>query len=327
MPPTKESKVALHDHAAPRTHMRDEVMEGLRATRKHISPKYLYDETGSELFDRICALDEYYPTRTELGIMSQYIGDMVKALGQNCRLIEFGSGSSMKTRMLLDHIEEANSYVPLDISRDYLFKIAGRLAAQYPNIKIEPVCADFTRTLDLPRPERQPRRRVVYFPGSTIGNFTLHEAVAILKEAARIVGPGGGLLLGGDLRKDPSVITPAYNDAEGVTARFNLNVLARFNRELNANFEVDQFWHHAFYTPREGRVEMHLVSRRDQRVRLGGEEFFFQEGESIHTECSHKFTRKHLEKLAAEAGFKLVHHWTDEQSYFSVNYFTVPSTS
>ncbi|MGE3805572.1 MAG: L-histidine N(alpha)-methyltransferase [Gemmataceae bacterium] len=324
---SNQAVLPLHDQSTSRAGMRREVLDGLRDTPRRISSKFFYDEAGSRLFDEICDLDEYYLTRTELGIMRDQLGDMVRVLGSNCRLIEFGSGSSLKTRMLLDRLHQPHSYVPIDISRDYLRQVAQELARQYPHLDIVPVCGDFTQRLDLPRPEQPAARRVVYFPGSTIGNFTPHSAVSLLRQAARLVGPGGGLLLGADMKKDPTVITRAYNDAKGVTARFNLNLLTRFNRELGADFQVDQFWHHAFYNAREGRIEMHLVSQCDQSIRLGSETVFLGEGESIHTENSYKFTRGQLERLAAEAGFRLLHDWTDEQRYFSVNYFTVASAS
>jgi dimethylhistidine N-methyltransferase len=300
-----------------------DVCRGLDEPDKELPCKYFYDEAGSRLFDRITELREYYPTRTELAIMQRHAAEMAEALGSNCLLLEYGSGSSVKTRLLLAHLRDPVAYIPIDISGAYLRKAAWKLAADYPGLNILPLCADFSRSLTLPKTARLPARRVVYFPGSTIGNFTPGEATALLQQTARLCGSGGGLLLGADLKKDPLFITAAYNDAEGVTAAFNLNLLTRINRELAADFQVDRFWHHAFYNPREGRIEMHLVSQCDQSIHIGEAAFFLAEGESIRTECSYKYSLTDLRELAHAGGFEIGQVWTDRHRLFSVLYLKV----
>ena len=304
---------------------RADVLRGLRATAKELPCKYFYDVAGSLLFDRICDLDEYYLTRTELEIMRRHAPEMAALLGRKCLLIEYGSGSSVKTRLLLDHLPEPAAYIPVDISEEHLRRAAGRLAEEYPGVPVLPLAADFTQPLLLPGNGRRPARRVVYFPGSTIGNFVPAEAGALLRRTAELCGPGGGLLLGADLKKDPALLHAAYNDRQGVTAAFNLNLLVRINRELGADFHVDQFWHHAFYHPGEGRIEMHLVSRRDQPVHLAGETFALAEGESIRTEYSYKYSPADLGELAASAGFEVRRAWCDECRYFTVQWFVLPT--
>ncbi|MFQ5424035.1 MAG: L-histidine N(alpha)-methyltransferase [Phycisphaerae bacterium] len=303
--------------------LRDEVLRGLRSDPKHISPKFFYDERGSRLFDRICELEEYYPTRTELGIMRGRIDDIAPMLGSACLLIEFGSGSSVKTRILLDHLDSPAAYVPLDISKEHLQTTAKSLSAAYPDLDILPVCADFTQAFDVPDCEAPVSRRVVYFPGSTLGNLEPDQAVALLKKIREVVSPGGGLLIGVDMKKDRAILERAYDDAEGVTARFNKNVLMRLNRELGADFELDQFRHRAVYNEAAGRIEMHLVSKRLQIVHFKGDEIRFEAGETIHTESSHKFTPAEFAALAATAGFTVKQVWTDEKRLFSVQYLTV----
>ena len=299
-----------------------DVLCGLAAPQKELPSKYFYDEAGSQLFEQICQLEEYYLTRAELAIMHRHAVDMAALLGRRCLLVEYGSGSSTKTRLLLDHLVEPVAYVPVDISCVHLWRSAGTLGREYPRIAVLPLCADFTRSVALPDIDSRPVRRVVYFPGSTIGNFTVGEALPLLRRTARLCGPGGGLLLGADLKKDPAVLHAAYNDARGVTAAFNLNLLARINRELGADFRLDQFWHYAPYNPREGRIEMHLLSRREQHVDIGGRRFFFAEGESIRTEYSYKYTLSELRALAAAAGFEVQQAWTDDAHSFSVLYLT-----
>jgi dimethylhistidine N-methyltransferase len=315
--------IALVDFEPPANHFRADVLRGLSAAAKEIPSKYFYDEAGSKLFDRICELDEYYPTRTELALMRRHAGEMAASLGPACLLIEYGSGSGVKSRLLLDQVVAPVAYVPIDISREHLLHSAAALARRFPHIPVAPVCADFTRPFDLPATGKRPRRRVVYFPGSTIGNFTPEEAVELLRRTAQLCGPGGGMLLGVDLKKDPAVLHAAYNDARGVTAAFNLNLLVRLNRELGGEFQTDQFWHHAFYNPPEGRVEMHLVSRSDQRVRVAGETFSLAEGESIRTEYSYKYSPADVQRLAAAGGFTIRRAWTDDAGYFSVLYLAV----
>jgi L-histidine Nalpha-methyltransferase len=315
--------VLLLDGGVPPNQFRADVLRGLSARAKEIPSKYFYDEAGSKLFDRICELEEYYPTRTELAIMRQHAGEMAALVGPGCLLAEYGSGSSVKSRLLLDRLEAPAAYVPIDISREHLLESAAALARDYPHLEVLPVCADFTRPFDLPATARRPWRRVVYFPGSTIGNFTPDEAVKLLRRTARLGGPGSGLLLGVDMKKEPQVLHAAYNDARGVTAAFNRNLLVRINRELGADFQPEQFWHHACYNPTEGRVEMHLVSRQGQRVRVAGEVFALAEGESIRTEYSYKFGPTDLRRLAAASGYEVRGAWTDGGRYFSVLYLVV----
>ncbi len=300
-----------------------DVLHGLGAPAKELPCKYFYDEAGSQLFERITELEEYYPTRTELSIMNRHVAEMAGLLGPRCLLVEYGSGSSTKTRLLLDHLRRPAGYVPIDVSGEHLRRSAQSIADEYPGLEVLPLCADFTRPLELPVPRRQPARRVVTFPGSTIGNFTPDEAVALLRRTAALCGRGGGLLLGADLRKDRRVLEAAYNDRRGVTAAFNRNLLVRINRELGADFAVDRFAHRAFYNAAEGRIEIHLVSRRDQRVHVGDAEFAFAAGESIRTEYSYKYRLRDLDDLGAAAGFEVERFWTDEREYFSVHYLTV----
>jgi dimethylhistidine N-methyltransferase len=307
----------------PADRFRADVLDGLAAPAKVLPCKYFYDEEGSRLFERICAAPEYYPTRTELAIMRRDAGAMAAALGPDCLVVEYGSGSGVKSRLLLDHLESPVGYVPVDIAREPLRRFAEALARRFPAVEVLPVCADFTRPLQLPSPTRRPRRRVVYFPGSTIGNLTPDEAIALLRQTARLCGPGGGFLLGADLKKDPAVLHAAYNDREGVTAAFNLNLLARINCELEGDFRLDRFWHHAFYNPREGRIEMHLVSCTDQRVHVGGESFALAEGESIGTEYSYKYSPADLRRIAEGGGFAVRRGWFDEAAWFGVWYLEI----
>jgi dimethylhistidine N-methyltransferase len=299
---------------------RADVVHGLRTTPKAIPCKYFYDEAGSRLFDRITRLKEYYLTRAEFAIMRQHAQEMAALVGSQCLLIEYGSGSSLKTRLLLDHLRAPSAYMPVDISGEHLRRSVGALGERYPDITLVPVCADFTHPRDLPVNGGLPERRVVYFPGSTIGNFTPSAAIELLERTASLCRGGGGMLLGVDLKKEPAIIEAAYNDGEGVTAAFNRNLLVRINRELDADFPVTRFWHHAFYDPRNGRIEMHLVSQCDQRVKVGAEVFDFAEGESILTEYSYKYSVADLEKLSSRAGFRLKRRWLDENQYFCVLY-------
>lgn len=309
----------LYDFEPLRANMRDEVLEGLQKSPKTLPSKYFYDEIGSHLFERICELEEYYVTRTELSIMQQRIAEIVEPLGSHCLLIEYGSGSSRKTRMLLDALPEPAGYVPIDISREMLQASAAGLTEAYPQLEVLPVCADYTSAFQLPAPARRVGRRLVYFPGSTIGNFEYAEAQHFLRQVAQTC-QGGGLLIGVDLKKNSTILHRAYNDRHGVTARFNLHLLARINAELGANFCLDQFGHYAFYHPSAGRVEMHLVSLRKQFVRIGEVEIPFDLGESIWTESSYKYTLEEFARLAAGAAFTVKQVWTDPRELFSVQY-------
>jgi dimethylhistidine N-methyltransferase len=305
-----------------RQQMRTDVLNGLRSRPKMLPCKYFYDEAGSQLFEQITTLEEYYPTRTELALMQQHDVEMADLMGPRCLLIEYGSGSSTKTRLLLDQLREPAGYVPVDISGAFLRSSAQALSEQYPDLAVLPICADFTEPAALPLPATEASRRIVYFPGSTIGNLTPQQAIQLLRRTAGLVGLQGGLLLGVDLKKDRRVLEEAYNDSRGVTAAFNRNLLVRINRELGADFAVDHFAHRAFYNGEEGRIEMHLVSDRRQRVTLGPTTISLGEGESICTEYSYKYELQELNMLATAARFRLDRIWTDERHYFSVAFLT-----
>ncbi len=298
-----------------------EVIGGLSREPRSIPPKFFYDEAGSRLFDAICATPEYYPARVETGIIRRRLAEIAACVGSGGVLIEPGSGDCRKVRELLAAVRPC-AYVPVDISGAWLRQAACRLAAEFPWLEIHAVCADFTAPIDLPcRPGGA--RRVAFFPGSSIGNFDPGEAVVFLSHLAAMVQPGGGLLIGVDLKKDAAVLNAAYNDAQGLTAAFNRNLLVRVNRDLAADFKVERFRHHAFYNQAEGRVEMHLVSRIRQRVRIGDRSFDFEPGEGIHTENSYKYTVAQFQQLAERAGFEPVRVWTDADGLFSVHYLAV----
>ena len=299
-----------------------EILDGLARPQKTLSPKYFYDERGSDLFDQITRLPEYYLTRTEQRIMEDNIDEIVNLIGRHASLIEFGSGSNRKIRLLLEHLHEPAVYVPVDISRDYLLAAAEDLAADFRHIQIMPVAADFTLPFELPNPRIMPKRNVVFFPGSTIGNFTPEAALDLLKVMHHEAGEDGGLLIGVDLQKDIDVIERAYNDAAGITAQFNLNALQHLNDAYAADFDLDAFEHIASYNAEHGRIEMYLISRRAQQVRIGGQRFDFTAGERVLTEHSHKYSLDGFAELAARAGFKVAKVWTDANSWFSVQYCT-----
>ena len=296
-----------------------EVLAGLARPRKTLPPKYFYDARGCELFEQICELPEYYPTRTELAIMREHAGAMAKFLGADCQLIELGSGSSRKTRILIEQLQPP-LYVPIDIAGEALRAAAAGLAQLFPWLNIIGVCADYTKPLTLPEFVGVPiRRKAVYFPGSTIGNFTPHEAIGFLQLARRMVGPGGALLVGVDLKKDKKVLDAAYSDAAGVTAAFNLNLLARINRELGGDFQLPRFCHKAFYDEDKGWIEMHLESLAAQFVHVGGARFRFSAGETIHTEISCKYSVEEFQAVAHRAGFEPDQTWIDAANLFSVH--------
>ncbi len=317
-------RIRLSDYAPTTGSFRDEVLAGLSAEPKTLPCKYFYDARGATLFERICELSEYYPTRVELGIMEGHVREMAALLGPRCLVIEYGSGAGKKIRMLLRHLQDPAGYVPIDISKEQLLTEARALGASFPDLEILPVAADYTGDYAIPIPSRPPARRVVYFPGSTIGNFDPPSARAFLRHVAEQCGPGGALLIGVDLRKDPEILHRAYNDAAGVTAEFNKNLLARINREIGADFPLDRFRHHAFYDPAEGRIEMHLVSLDDRAVRVGGETIAFERGETIWTESSYKYSIRGFAALAASAGFSAARVWTDAGAMFSVHYLALP---
>ena len=302
-----------------------DVLDGLSATPKTLPSKYFYDETGSVLFERITELEAYYPTRTEQGIMEVHIHEVVGAIGRDSVLIEYGSGSSEKTRLLLDTLPNLTAYIPIDISAEHLSVTTERLRMAYPTLTISPVATDYTKPFVIPDDPVQRRKRVVYFPGSTIGNFVPEEARNFLAQIAAVIGTGGGLLLGIDRKKNHQILERAYDDPDGVTAAFNLNLLKRLNRELGADFDLDTFAHEAFYNAEQGRVEMHLVSTLDQVVHIWDRTFRFHAGESIHTENSYKFDVSDMVELAASANLELIHEWTDANEWFSVLYFACAS--
>jgi dimethylhistidine N-methyltransferase len=301
----------------------DEIIDGLTAAQKRISPKYFYDEHGSELFDRICDLPEYYPTRTEMAVMREHVDEVAKLVGPHAQVIEFGAGSTLKIRLLLDHLIEPVAYVPVDISADYLTKQAEELANDYPDLDVRPVCADFTQPFKLPAHRVRPERNLVFFPGSTIGNFSRHQALELLEVMAFEAHHDGTALIGVDLRKDPKCLRAAYNDKAGVTAEFNLNVLARLNRELGADFDLGAFRHIAVYDEDKGRIEMRLVSAKPQLVQIAGTEIRFAKDEYIITEHSHKYSVEEFRELARRAGFEPLEVWCDDQRLFSVHFLTV----
>jgi L-histidine Nalpha-methyltransferase len=340
--------------ASAATFARD-LLAGLQSEPRSVSPKYFYDLQGSVLFDRICELDEYYPTRTEMALLSRHGREMAECMGARADLIEFGAGSLTKVRLLLDALDAMRwppqRLIAVDISAEHLHEGAARLARDHPGLVVTPLAADFTQGLVWPalngsatgrpqsaapsgRPESgapsgrpecgaPPGRRVGFFPGSSIGNFSPDEALQFLRMAAKLLR-GGGLLVGVDLVKDPAVLHRAYNDAQGVTAAFNKNLLARANRELGADFRLDAFDHYAFYEPRLQRVEMHLVSRRSQTVRLHGHALRFEQGQTLHTENSHKYTVPRFQRLAEDAGFRAGPVWCDDEGLFSVHWLQAP---
>lgn len=296
------------------------LLQGLCRSDKWISSIYFYDAHGSVLFDRITELPEYYLTRTEIAIMRRHGADMADAIGPRALVIEPGSGAGEKIRLLLRALADPVAYVPVEIAREHLRNSAEALMKDFPEIEVLPVWADFTQSLDIPEPSRKEDRRIVYFPGSTLGNFEPDDAVALLRNFAEMVGAGGAALVGVDLAKDAALIEPAYNDEGGVTAAFNLNMLAHLNRRFGADFNPENFRHEAFYNPGEGRIEMHLRSLRDQEVHVGGEAISIRRDESIHTESSYKYSDERLAALVEMGGFRLVETWKDPEQMFSVRY-------
>jgi dimethylhistidine N-methyltransferase len=309
-----------YDHAT--DNFLEEVLAGLRQPVKRLPSKYFYDERGSQLFDDICELPEYYPTRTEMALLRDISADVAALVGEGATVIEFGSGSSTKIRILLDALDSPLAYVPVDISREHLLMSAKGLAGNYPDLRVVPVCADYTQPFEVPQIDGE-KVRAGFFPGSTIGNFTRSEAISFLQAAATDLGHNNGLLIGVDLRKDVETLHAAYNDSAGVTAAFNLNLLHRINREIGGDFDIDSFAHDARWVPEFGRIEMHLVSVCAQTVSIGGESFEFKSGESIHTEDSHKYDVEGFKALALEAGWNSIDCWTDPDDLFSIHLLRV----
>jgi dimethylhistidine N-methyltransferase len=312
---------AFHDLAPSEDNFRDAVLAGLAREPKTLPCKFFYDVRGSALFEQICDVPEYYLTRTEIGILENYAGAIASQLGPYCRLVELGSGSSRKVRILLGALEAPAAYVPVDISREYLREAAARLAADFPKLSVVAVCADYTRPFALPPLPGPAGKRVGFFPGSTIGNFEPEAVVRFLAHCADLLGPEGEMLIGVDLKKDRAVLERAYNDRAGLNAAFNLNLLARVNRELDGDIDIARFEHLAFYSAGKGRMELYLKSLADQTATIAGRHFDFAEGELIHTENSYKYAIPEFHALAERAGFRPVHTWTDQSQLFSVHYF------
>jgi dimethylhistidine N-methyltransferase len=303
------------------SNFRADVFAGLQKKQKELPAKYFYDTRGSELFESICMLDEYYIPSTEISILNANIEEIVSFLGENVVLVEYGCGDCSKTRILLSYLRSMVAFIPVDISRQQLIAISRELIMEYPDLEILPVCADYTNTFSLPMPKRVGRSKVVFFPGSSIGNFEPKAATEFLKRINRLCGKDGALLIGIDLKKDPAVLYRAYNDSQGVTAAFNLNLLERVNYELDGDFKIDYFKHHAFYNQSKSRVEMHLVSLKEQVVNLDNLTVSFTKGESIWTESSYKYHIDDFENMANASGFILKKAWIDEKQWFSIMYF------
>jgi len=299
-----------------------DVIAGLSSDPRTLPCKYFYDERGAALFRKICELPEYYITRTEIDILDRHRAEIASQLGPNIELIGLGTGAGTKTRILIEALETPAAYIPVDISEKQLRKSTALFGKILPDLEILPVCADYLQPVVLPSPRHKPARNVVYFPGSTIGNFEPNEALEFLRRIANVSGRGGGLLIGVDLQKDQSVIEAAYNDNAGVTAQFNLNLLARLNREVGADFDLSQWRHRAIYNSEAGRIEMYLISTTDQTVHIGDREFHFRGGEKILTEHSYKHTPEGFIALARQAGFDFVKLWTDDARLFGVFYFS-----
>ena len=321
----KQRAIRFYDeHPQPAT-MQEEVLQGLASRPRRIAPKFFYDERGSRLFDAICELPEYYPTRIEMGILETCAGEVARLAGPDVTLVELGSGASRKIRLLLEAMQP-RQYLGIDISREFLRLSVQRLAQDYPWLEVHAACADFMQDFELPGAAGE-GKKLAFFPGSTIGNFEPHEALTFLQRVRRLVQPDGALLIGVDLKKDPQILHAAYNDSAGVTAQFNLNLLERLRRELGADVNPQAFKHRAFYNSARGRIEMYLVSRRAQDIRLLGQRFHFESGESIHTENSYKYSLEEFHALARGAGLWPRQVWLDSARLFSVHYLNVVTRS
>ena len=310
----------FHDLAPSEDSFRDAVLGGLSGTPKSLPCKFFYDQRGSALFEAICEVPEDYLTRTENAILETYAPTIAQRIGPNCRLVELGSGASRKVRLLLDALEAPLAYVPVDISRDFLRDAAARIAADFPDMEVVAVCTDYTRPFPLPKISGPPGKVVGFFPGSTIGNFEPEAVVAFLAHCGKLLGPGAEMLIGVDVKKDKAVLDAAYNDAQGLNAAFNLNLLHRLAKELDSDIAIDDFAHVAFYNPDDGRVELYIRSLKEQTAVIAGRRFSFAAGEMIHTENSYKYAIPEFRALAARAGFKALDTWTDAEGRFSVHY-------
>lgn len=321
--PAEQSELQFYDYHPKLSDFYSEVVAGLRANPKRIPPKFFYDEIGSQLFEQICQLPEYYPTRIEQKILEDNAAEIAEIIGQHPYIIEPGCGSCEKIRLLLETLKP-DAYVPMDISKEFLQASAQALSDEYPWLDVHAACVDFTEPMDLPfcPPDA---RKLAFFPGSSIGNFEPQQAKCFLSHVLDTVGTDGGMLIGVDLKKDEAKLNSAYNDKQGVTADFNLNLLTRINSELDANFDLEYFNHQAFYNTDAGRIEMHLVSQKPQQIKIGGHRISFEAGETIHTESSYKYTIEEFQELGSGAGFNPVYVWTDAEQQFSVHYFEAPS--
>lgn len=298
------------------------VQRGLRSQPKRLPSWLFYDEQGSALFEQICEQPEYYLTRAEIALLNQHAGDIAQVLGPDVRLVEYGSGHAVKTRLLLEHLATPVAWVPIELSTEPLRRSMEGMAKHFPQLPIQPLAVDFTRPLRLPVPPRAPRRTVVYFPGSTIGNFEEREAAQLLRKMRGEMGDNGGILVGADLKKDRATIEAAYNDRAGITTAFTLNMLTRLNRELGCNFELSAFRHRARYNAMAGRIETHIISQREQRVRVGRLQVLFREDEAMLVEYSCKYSLEDFAALAATAGLAVQRVWFDPESMFSLQYLT-----
>jgi dimethylhistidine N-methyltransferase len=317
------TSIQFYDYHPKQADFFAEVLDGLSCQQKNIPPKFFYDEKGSQIFEKICETPEYYPTRTERRILQENAEEIAKIIGHHCLLVEPGSGNCEKVRLLLDSLKP-QAYVPMDISRNHLRKAAKALSADYPWLDVHAACIDFTQPLDLSfYPAGS--QKIAFFPGSSIGNFEPLAAVKFMSHVVKAVGRGGGMLIGVDLKKNKDILDAAYNDAAGFTASFNLNLLERINHELDADFDIDGFEHRAFYNSDKGRIEMYLRSQQQQVVNIEDQIIRFNEGETIHTENSYKYTIKEFQVMAHQAGFMPIYVWTDPDELFSVHYFEVPA--
>ncbi|WP_266182943.1 L-histidine N(alpha)-methyltransferase [Dyella humicola] len=302
------------------------VQRGLRAKPKQLPSWLFYDERGSQLFEAICEQPEYYLTRCEIALMSAHAADIANVLGEDVRLVEYGSGNAVKTRMLLEHLRTPVAYVPVEISAEPLRRCVEGLTESFPAVPVQPLHGDFTRALRLPIPPRAPRRTVLYFPGSTIGNFEAREAADLLRKMRGEMGDGGGILIGADLKKDTATIEAAYNDRAGVTAEFTLNMLVRLNREVGSDFEVSAYRHRAHYNAMAGRIETFIVSTREQKVRVGRQQVNFKQDEAIQVEYSCKYSPADFAHLADKAGLEVAQTWNDPLGMFGVHYLVRAGT-
>jgi len=315
--------LSFYDYHPTLINFRDEVLKGLSLPQKKFPPQFFYhDQIGSDLFNQICEVEEYYVTRTEIKILRENITEISDIIGEKCLLIEYGSGSVDKAYVLLDALHNPTADLPIDIAKSHLLDYGKITAQRYPNLKIIAVNADYTNDIEIPQEVKNINNKVIYFAGSTIGNLDYEDAILLLKQSVHLLGGKGGLLIGVDLKKDPNILHSAYNDQKGVTGNFNLHVLNNINQELNANFNLSNFSHYAFYNPYCSRIEMHLISKISQDIQVDNQTFHFKAGETIHTENSHKYSQEDFEELAKKGGFKFVKKWSDDQELFALYYLT-----